>query len=110
MMTTIPAAEWDFYQSYFDRALAKTLKDMDGCEGIFAWLGEGVPELYAKISAADDEINALWLSRGEKEAFKDACRRWYALLLEAKKGFEAYTIRRRGEALLVGRQEKMAMR
>jgi hypothetical protein len=110
-MTDIPAAEWDWYGSYYStRVMPKVSSEMEACEGLFRWLGENDPGLYGRISVAEKEIDVLWLSRAEKKTFEAACRAWYGLLLEAKKGMEAWRAREREMVLLVGRQERMAMR
>lgn len=109
-MTTIPAAEWDWYEGWYSlRLMPKASSEMEGCAGLFPWLAENDPALYNRISAAEREIDSLWLSRGEKEAFKAACKAWYGLLLEAKKGLEAGRARDREKVLTAGRQEKMVM-
>ncbi len=110
-MTDIPVAEWDWYESYYStRVMPKVCGEMEACEGLFPWLAENDPGLYGRISAAEKEIDSLWLSRSEKESFKAACRVWYGLLLEAKKGLEEWRVNEREKVLMVGRQERMAMR
>ncbi len=110
-MTDISVAEWDWYESFYRmRVLPKVCKEMGECEGFFLWLAEYAPDMYVRISAADEEINSLWLSRAEKESFKDACKRWFNLLMEAKKRFDVWKMQQREKVLLSGKQELMVMR
>ncbi len=112
--TTVDIAslpEISFYENFYrNRVLPKACKEMGECEGFFLWLAEYAPDMYARISAADEEINSLWLSQAEKEPFKDACKRWYNLLMEAKKGFYVWKMQQREKVLLAGKQESMVMR
>jgi len=83
-----------WYENYFDRAFTKICKDMGECEGFFSWLAEYEPVLYLRLEEAWDLISTLWLSRAEQQSFKDACKSWYTLLMEAKKGFDAHKMRK----------------
>ena len=83
---------------------------MGECWGFYEYLAEQAPELYNKIKAAEKDIDSLWLNRAEKKSFMAACKAWYSLLMEAKKGHDAFTAKKREEALNVGRQEAMALR
>jgi len=88
-----------WYENYFkDRVLPKICKDMGECAGVFSWLAENDPALSIRIAEAWELINSLWLNRSEKESFKDACKSWYMLLMEAKKGFEVWKVNRLEES------------
>ena len=92
MLDTAIPLKW--YEDYFNRVFPKTCKDMGDCEGVFSWLLENEPALSLRIEEAWELINTLWLSRAEQGSFKDACKSWYTLLMEAKKGFEAHKMKK----------------
>lgn len=100
-----------WYENFFEnRVLPKACKDMgEYCQGFFTYLVENDPGLYNRITAAQDHIGSLWLSRADRESFKAACKTWYSLLMEAKQGFEARKIRQREAAASVGKQEAMEL-
>lgn len=75
-----------------------------------SWLAVNDPALYNRIEEADTAVNSLWLSRAEKQSFKDACTTWYNLLLEAKKGFDDWKKKQQEAAVLAGRQEGLQLR
>jgi hypothetical protein len=108
---TITPYEW--YQHFYEqRVMPKVCKDMEagGCDGFFQYLAEHMPELYNKIKDAENDLESLWLSRGDKDAFRGACKTWYNLLMDAKKGFEAWKAKERAAAAQVGQQEALVMR
>lgn len=106
---SLPEISW--YENYYvNRVLPRIEKDMGECSGLFSWLGEQDPQLYDRISAADNEINSLWMNQAGQESFKAACRHWYRLLMEAKKGFDVWKATKRETSVLSGRQERMALR
>lgn len=107
-LQSTPPFEW--YETYIKtRVMPKLSADMGDCQGFFEWLGEKDPELYNKITAALDELSTLILSRADRKSFEEACRVWYFLLMEAKKGFEAWKAKEREQVLLAGKQETMVM-
>lgn len=106
---SLPPYAW--YENFFkDRVLTKVCEDMGECDGFLPYMAEQAPELYARIKVAENELDSLWLSRADKESFKAACKSWYNLLMEAKKGHAAYKAKKLEAALNVGRQEALAIR
>ena len=99
-MTPAPdPKETPWHESFFSgRALVKVCNEMGECAGFFSWLAEHDPALYNRIEEAWDLINCLWLSQAETGPFKDACKSWYILLMEAKKGFEAWKAKQAEES------------
>lgn len=101
-----------WYENFFsNRVKPKVCKDMETVgSDFYPWMAEQAPDLYIKINKAEEEINSLWLSQAEKKSFNDACRTWRDLLLEAKKGYEAWKAKQLEETRLSGRQEALAMK
>lgn len=105
----IPPYSW--YENFFqERVLAKVATDMGDCTGFCSWLAENDPALAIRIQEAELEMNSLWMSRADRESFKGACKTWYNLLMEAKKGFDAWKGKQQEALLNVGRQEALAIR
>lgn len=108
-MPTVTLYSW--YQNFYEtRVLRKVFKEMASVErDFYPWLAEHGPELYGKITEADDEVQSLWKSQADKESFMSACGSWYKLLKEAKEAYVAWKARQREAALNVGKQEAMKM-
>jgi hypothetical protein len=96
ILDDIPCAWYETF--YRDRVLVKVCNEMGDCQGFFCWLAEQAPELYNRINASENEIDSLWLNRSDKESFKAACKSWYGLLMEAKKGFDAWKVKQMEES------------
>ncbi len=105
---SIPPYAW-FEEFFQGRVMPKTCKDMGDCEGFYSWLAANDPALYNQIEEADTEINSLWLSRSEQQSFKDACTKWYDLLMKAKRAFDAWKLKQREAVLNAGRQEGLPL-
>ncbi len=101
-----------WYQNFFsNRVLPKVCKDMETVgSDFYPWIEEQAPELYIRINRAWEEVDSLWLSQAEKDSFKAACKTWYELLLEAKKGYEEWKRKQLQELQLAGQQESLMMR
>lgn len=85
--TSGPATEQDF-QLIADRHWNRTARLMP--EGTYQTISEAWPGLYQRIKAADMELNGLWQAARRDgtfpdnfRAFKNACRKWCRLNLEA---------------------------
>jgi len=104
---TIPAAEWEWYEEYYRRVINKAASEMGDRVGVVTWLAENDPETYSRINQADDLLNTLWKSRGDRAEFKNACKSWYDLWMAARSGFDAWQVRQREAAMNVGKQEAL---
>ena len=105
-LQSTPPFAW--YEDYFSgRAMPKVLKEMESVgSDFYTWMLEHRPDLYAKISDVEtNEIESLWISRGDKDSFKGACRTWYNLLIEGRTEYLAWKAREREAAVLSGKQE-----
>ena len=99
---------WNFLNN---RVMPRVYKDMgEDCRGIYDWLAENSLELCTRIEAANKEVDSLCHPEADHDSFKAACKTWHNLLMEAKTGFEAWKVKQKEAAGMVGKQETMVMR
>lgn len=76
---------YSWHQDFYENKVQPLINRHYGYEqGLFAWLETADKQAYDELTRLEQLINDVWLSMGEHDAFKKACREWYDAIITAR--------------------------